>query len=211
MVRARTMMSEPEVERLVVVRRVLDKELTQALGAQQLGLSVRQLRRLCTAVREQGQGALISKRRGQASNRRTPEERRRAIMELVHQHYPDFGPQLASEYLQSQHQQRISAETLRGWMIEAGLWQAKKRRAQRQHCSRPRRARLVDKTVVVLVERRTKHPIYGKIVMRSNKYKAHDEANQYNEGDTVEIAEGRPISRSKSWSVVRLIEAVRVI
>ena len=69
----------------------------------------------------------------------------------------------------------------------------------------------MDKTVVVLVERRTKHPLYGKIVMRSNKYKAHDEANQYNEGDTVEIAEGRPISRSKSWSVVRLIEAVRVI
>jgi len=69
----------------------------------------------------------------------------------------------------------------------------------------------MDKTVVVLVERRTKHPLYGKIVMRSNKYKAHDEANQYNEGDTVEIAEGRPISRSKSWSVVRLVEAVRVI
>jgi len=69
----------------------------------------------------------------------------------------------------------------------------------------------MDKTVVVLVERRTKHPLYGKIVMRSNKYKAHDEANQYNEGDVVEIAEGRPISRSKSWSVVRLVEAVRVI
>jgi len=69
----------------------------------------------------------------------------------------------------------------------------------------------MDKTVVVQVERRTKHPLYGKIVMRSNKYKAHDEANQYNEGDIVEIAEGRPISRSKSWSVVRLVEAVRVI
>jgi len=69
----------------------------------------------------------------------------------------------------------------------------------------------MDKTVVVLVERRTKHPLLGKIVMRSNKYKAHDEANQYNEGDIVEIAEGRPISRSKSWSVVRLVEAVRVI
>ncbi|AZV95108.1 MULTISPECIES: 30S ribosomal protein S17 [Kerstersia] len=69
----------------------------------------------------------------------------------------------------------------------------------------------MDKTVVVLVERRTKHPLYGKIVVRSNKYKAHDEANQYNEGDIVEIAEGRPLSRSKSWSVTRLIEAVRVI
>ena len=69
----------------------------------------------------------------------------------------------------------------------------------------------MNKTVVVLVERRVKHPIYGKIVMRSNKYKAHDETNQYNEGDTVEIAEGRPISRTKAWSVVRLIEAARII
>jgi small subunit ribosomal protein S17 len=69
----------------------------------------------------------------------------------------------------------------------------------------------MNKTVVVQVERRVKHPVYGKIVMRSNKYKAHDETNQYNEGDTVEISEGRPISRDKSWTVVRLIEAARVI
>ncbi|GHC55955.1 30S ribosomal protein S17 [Alcaligenes pakistanensis] len=69
----------------------------------------------------------------------------------------------------------------------------------------------MDKTVVVLVERRVKHPLYGKIIVRSNKYKAHDETNQFNEGDTVEIIEGRPISRSKSWTVVRLIEAARVI
>ena len=69
----------------------------------------------------------------------------------------------------------------------------------------------MEKTVVVQVERRVKHPVYGKIVMRSNKYKAHDETNQYNEGDTVEIAEGRPISRDKSWTVVRLIEAAHII
>lgn len=69
----------------------------------------------------------------------------------------------------------------------------------------------MDKTVVVSVERRVKHPVFGKIVVRSAKYKAHDEANQYNEGDTVEIAEGRPISKSKSWTVVRLIEASRAI
>lgn len=69
----------------------------------------------------------------------------------------------------------------------------------------------MDKTVVVEIERRVKHPTYGKIMTRRNKYKAHDEANQYNEGDLVEIAEGRPISRSKSWSVVRLLEAARVI
>ena len=69
----------------------------------------------------------------------------------------------------------------------------------------------MDKTIVVLVERRVKHPVLGKIIMRSAKYKAHDEINQFNEGDTVEIAEGRPISRSKSWTATRLIEAARVI
>ncbi|MFT0545378.1 30S ribosomal protein S17 [Allopusillimonas ginsengisoli] len=69
----------------------------------------------------------------------------------------------------------------------------------------------MDKTVVVRVERRVKHPVFGKIIVRSNKYKAHDETNQYNEGDTVEIVEGRPISRDKTWTVVRLLEAVRVI
>lgn len=69
----------------------------------------------------------------------------------------------------------------------------------------------MDKTVVVNVERRVKHPVLGKIIVRSNRYKAHDETNQYNEGDLVEIAEGRPISRDKSWTVVRLLEAARVI
>ncbi|WDU53316.1 30S ribosomal protein S17 [Taylorella equigenitalis] len=69
----------------------------------------------------------------------------------------------------------------------------------------------MDKTVVVQVERRVKHPLYGKIIIRTNKYKAHDENNEYNEGDTVEIAEGRPISKHKSWRVVKLVEAARVI
>ena len=69
----------------------------------------------------------------------------------------------------------------------------------------------MDKTVVVSVQTRVKHPVLGKFVNRTAKYKAHDESNQYNEGDTVEIAEGRPISKSKSWTVVRLIEAVRII
>ncbi|NLA89648.1 MAG: 30S ribosomal protein S17 [Alcaligenaceae bacterium] len=69
----------------------------------------------------------------------------------------------------------------------------------------------MDKTIVVRVERRVKHPLYGKIVNRSKKYKAHDETNQYNEGDIVEIAESRPISKDKSWTAVRLVEAARVI
>ena len=69
----------------------------------------------------------------------------------------------------------------------------------------------MDKTVTVLVENRVKHPLYGKYVVHSKKYHAHDEANQYNEGDKVEITESRPISRTKSWVVSRLLEAARVI
>ncbi|QUN28161.1 30S ribosomal protein S17 [Cupriavidus sp. KK10] len=69
----------------------------------------------------------------------------------------------------------------------------------------------MDKTVTVLVESRVKHPLYGKYVLRSKKYHAHDEANQYKEGDKVEIQEGRPLSRTKSWVVSRLVEAARVI
>lgn len=69
----------------------------------------------------------------------------------------------------------------------------------------------MDKTVVVSIQTRVKHPVLGKFVNRTAKYKAHDESNQYNEGDTVEIVEGRPISKSKTWTVVRLVEAVRVI
>ncbi|AEQ96201.1 helix-turn-helix domain-containing protein [Xanthomonas oryzae] len=136
------MMSEREVERLTFIRRVLAKELTQKLAAQQLGLTVRQIRRLCRGVRTHGAQALVSKRRGVPSNRRIGDERKNAIMALIHECYGDFGPQLAGEYLQSQHQQRIGTETLRGWMIEAGLWKAKKRCAARQHSPRARRAGL---------------------------------------------------------------------
>ena len=59
-----------------------------------------------------------------------------------------------------------------------------------------------DKTVVVSVERRVKHPLYGKIIKRSKKYHAHDEGNDYREGETVRIEETRPISKLKTWTVL---------
>lgn len=69
----------------------------------------------------------------------------------------------------------------------------------------------MDKTVTVIVERRVKHALYGKYVVRSQKYHAHDEMNQYREGDMVEIQEGRPLSRTKAWVVSRLIESVKLV
>ena len=67
-----------------------------------------------------------------------------------------------------------------------------------------------SKTVTVLVERRAAHELYGKIVAKSRKYHAHDETGQYKMGDVVEIAEGRPISKTKSWTVTRLVEKARL-
>lgn len=69
----------------------------------------------------------------------------------------------------------------------------------------------MDKTVTVVVERRVKHALYGKIVMRSNKYHAHDQNNEAKEGDTVEIQEGRPISKTKVWRVTRILESAQII
>jgi small subunit ribosomal protein S17 len=64
----------------------------------------------------------------------------------------------------------------------------------------------MDKSITVLIERRVKHPIYGKFMTRSTKLKAHDETNQCNEGDVVTIRECAPISKSKAWTLVDVVE-----
>jgi len=68
-----------------------------------------------------------------------------------------------------------------------------------------------SKTVTVLVERRNAHELYGKIVAHSRKYHAHDERGEYKMGDVVEIAEGRPISKTKSWVVTKLLEKAKLV
>lgn len=69
----------------------------------------------------------------------------------------------------------------------------------------------MDKTVTVLIERRVTHPLYGKIVTLSKKYHAHDEKNECHEGDLVTIEECRPLSKTKSWRVAKLLEKARVV
>ncbi|MDR0565132.1 MAG: 30S ribosomal protein S17 [Azoarcus sp.] len=69
----------------------------------------------------------------------------------------------------------------------------------------------MDKTVTVLVERRVKHPLYGKIVTRSSKYHAHVENGVATQGDLVEIEECRPISRTKTWKVTQVLEKARIV
>ena len=69
----------------------------------------------------------------------------------------------------------------------------------------------MDKTVTVLVERRVKHPLYGKVVRRSKKYHAHDENNEYKEGDLVEIEACRKLAKTKAWRVKRLLEKAKTV
>lgn len=64
----------------------------------------------------------------------------------------------------------------------------------------------MDKTITVLIERREKHPVYGKYITRSSKVHAHDEGNQCGIGDIVTVAESRPISKSKTWKLVEIVE-----
>ncbi|MDP1716974.1 MAG: 30S ribosomal protein S17 [Burkholderiales bacterium] len=69
----------------------------------------------------------------------------------------------------------------------------------------------MEKTVTVLIERRVKHPLYGKIMTQSKKYHAHDEKNEFHEGDLVIIEECRPLAKTKAWRVITLVEKSRMV
>ena len=69
----------------------------------------------------------------------------------------------------------------------------------------------MDKTITVKVDRKVKHPLLGKIINLSNKFHAHDEKNEINEGDVVQITEQRPISKTKSWVVTKVLTKARVV
>jgi len=67
----------------------------------------------------------------------------------------------------------------------------------------------MDKTVIVLIERRVRHPVYGKYLLRSTRLHAHDASDSVGEGDLVEIVETRPLSKTKNWTVTRVLESAR--
>jgi hypothetical protein len=131
-------MSDRELSRLEVLRDLDQRRLTTAAAGQLLGLERRQVFRLLKAYRIEGPIGLISKRRGRRSNRRKPEALRRAVLTIIRQWYWDFGPTLAAEKLREDHGITVGRETLRQWMIEAGLWRDRKQRKQ-VHQPRPRR------------------------------------------------------------------------
>ena len=137
-------LSMAEADRAVLIGQVAEKRLMQREAAERLGLSVRQVKRLLARYREGGPAGLVSGHRDKVSNNAMAAAVRRAAMELVRERYADFGPTFACEKLVEVHGHRLSVETLRKWMIAAGLWRAKARREVRVHQRRPRRACVGD-------------------------------------------------------------------
>ena len=135
-------MSLKEADRYAVIQQVIERTMGQSDAALWLNISVRQVKRLARAIRLEGAQGAVSKRWGVASNRRIAPAVQERFVGLVREHYADFGPTLACEYLAGQHGYTGSAETLRGWMMQAGLWKAKRSRVRRIHSPRQRRSRL---------------------------------------------------------------------
>lgn len=134
-------MSREEVRKAEVLRQVVDRALTQRAAAAMLGLSTRQVRRLLRGYEAVGAQSVVHGLRGRASNRRLDESFKAAVLERVRARYADFGPSLAAEYLREDGY-TLSKETVRQWLIEAQLWQAKPGRRQAMHPPRPRRPRV---------------------------------------------------------------------
>ena len=125
-------MTGEETRRLYVVQQVIDRKIGQRQAAELLGRSVRQIRRLVRRMRQEGPRGLGHRLRGRRSNRRAPEPLRQRVVRCYQTHYADFGPTLAREKLAERHRLRVGRETLRRWLLAAGLWRSQ-RQALRHH------------------------------------------------------------------------------
>ncbi|AOZ09438.1 ISNCY family transposase [Cupriavidus malaysiensis] len=129
-----------ELDRLKTVQAVVDGELRPSVAAERLEITGRQFRRLLDRYRQEGASGLVSRRRGRPSNNRLPAEREAAALDLIREHYIDFGPTLAAEKLREVHGLFLAKETVRRLMVGAGLWVPRKQRPPKIHQPRNRRA-----------------------------------------------------------------------
>jgi transposase len=137
------LMTQAERDRLVTLRKTKKRLITQRQAAEELGLSVRQVKRLVYALKKRGDKAVIHGLRGKPSNQRIGKSVEEEAMQILSADlYKGFGPTLASEYLADKHDMEVSKETVRQWMIRAKLWRGKEQKVNRAHIWRPRRSRL---------------------------------------------------------------------
>jgi len=133
-------LSRKELDRLQMMTRIAEKRLTRRRAAELLGMSERQVRRLYAAYQARGAAGLASSKRDRPSHRQLPLATRERVVGLIREHYADFGPTFACEKLDEAHGLRFGVETVRLWMIEAGIWLPRSRRARRSYQPRERRA-----------------------------------------------------------------------
>jgi len=137
----RIAMSQEERDWLEWLKRARDGTLTQRQAAGKMGVTGRWVRELLARLEEEGDGVVVHGLRGQASNHRIAEKIQQRALKLLRQpDWHDFGPTFASEQLAKRHRIEVSKETVRGWMIGAGLWKAHPRAVKQVHCWRPRRS-----------------------------------------------------------------------
>lgn len=128
-----------ELDRLKVIARYKDGNITQVEAARLLGLSERHLRRLIRRTEHRGDTGVQNRRRGKAPSNRLSEEIKTKALTLIQEHFYDYGPTLAAEKLKEYFQLSISKETVRQWMIEAHFWQAHTKKIPKPHPPRARR------------------------------------------------------------------------
>jgi hypothetical protein len=137
----RIAMSQRERDELEWLKRAKDGSITQREAARRIGVSDRWVRKLLKRMGQQGDSVVVHGLRGRQSNRKLAGKiQRQALTILKQPEWHDFGPTFAAEQLASRHQIRVGKETLRGWMIEAGMWKSSSRRQPEMHSWRPRRS-----------------------------------------------------------------------
>jgi transposase InsO family protein len=139
------LMTQADRDRLVTLKKAKKKLITQREAAEELELSVRQVKRLLYGLKKHGDQAVVHGLRGHPSNRRIEEKiEKQAVKILSVPVYEGFGPTLAAEYLGKKHGIEASKETVRQWMMRGKLWGAKREKIKQVHCWRPRRSRFGD-------------------------------------------------------------------
>ena len=134
-------MNQEERDWLEWLKRAQDGVVTQRQAAEKMGVSDRWVRKLLVRMKSDGDGVVVHGLRGRVSNRQIdPQTQARAIQLLKQPEWHDFGPTFASEQLAKRHGIQVSKETVRGWMVAAGLWQSQPRKLSEVHQWRPRRS-----------------------------------------------------------------------
>ena len=137
----RIAMSQEERDWLEWLKRAQDGVVTQRYASERMGVTDRWVRKLLARMKEEGDGVVVHGLRGRASNRRIAEAIERRALKIVQQpEWHDFGPTFASEQLSKKHGLEVSKETLRKWMMGAGLWRSQPRAVRKKHCWRQRRS-----------------------------------------------------------------------